>query len=90
MAVLHRRQEVIRFFASPRNSDAAGTLQSLDTMRLLPQSVGLFCEIGEGFSDDLQCIASLISKVVDFESSSTENCFTIKPNVDPAIDESKV
>ena len=26
---------------------------------------------------------------MDFESSSTENRFTIKPNVDPAIDESK-
>ncbi|CAL8290801.1 unnamed protein product [Merluccius merluccius] len=127
MAVLHRRQEAIRFFASPRNSDTAGTLQSLlrnirsiptllrrmslshtkasdwqslyktvysavcirDTMRLLPQSVGLFREIGEGFSDDLQYIASLISKVVDFESSSTESRFTIKPNVDPAIDEKK-
>ena len=29
MAVLHRRQEAIRFFASPCNSDVAGTLQSL-------------------------------------------------------------
>ncbi|CAL8360695.1 unnamed protein product [Arctogadus glacialis] len=127
MEVLHRRQEAIRFFASPRNSDVAGTLQSLlrnirniptllrrmslshtkvtdwqslyktvysavcirDTVRVLPQSVGLFREISEGFSDDLQHIASLISKVVDFESSSMENRFTIKPNVDPAIDEKK-
>uniref|UniRef100_A0A8C5BFJ8 DNA mismatch repair proteins mutS family domain-containing protein n=1 Tax=Gadus morhua TaxID=8049 RepID=A0A8C5BFJ8_GADMO len=127
MEVLHRRQEAIRFFASPRNSDVAGTLQSLlrnirniptllrrmslshtkvtdwqslyktvysavcirDTVRVLPQSVGLFREISEGFSDDLQHVASLISKVVDFESSSTENRFTIKPNVDPAIDEKK-
>ncbi|KAJ3598138.1 hypothetical protein NHX12_001652 [Muraenolepis orangiensis] len=127
MSVLSRRQEAIRFFASPRNSDTAGTLQSLlrnirniptllrrmslshtkvadwqslyktvysavcirDTMRLLPQSVGLFREIGESFSDDLQYIVSLISKVVDFESSSTESRFTIKPNVDPAVDEKK-
>lgn len=29
LAVLHRRQEVIRFFASPQNSDALSTLQSL-------------------------------------------------------------
>lgn len=29
LAVLHRRQEVIRFFASPQNSDALRTLQSL-------------------------------------------------------------
>lgn len=28
LAVLHRRQEVIRFFTSPRNSDALSTLQS--------------------------------------------------------------
>lgn len=29
LAVLHRRQEVIRFFTSPQNSDALSTLQSL-------------------------------------------------------------
>lgn len=29
LTVLHRRQEVIRFFASPQNSDALSTLQSL-------------------------------------------------------------
>ncbi|KAM4600374.1 mutS protein homolog 5 [Polymixia lowei] len=127
LAVLHRRQEVIRFFTSPRNSDTLNTLQSSlrnirniptllrrmslshtkvsdwqslyktvysavcirDTVRLLPQSVQLFHEISEGFSDDLHYIASLISRVVDFESSVQENRFTTKPNVDPAIDEKK-
>ncbi|XP_071385296.1 mutS protein homolog 5 [Centroberyx affinis] len=127
LAVLHRRQEVIRFFTSPRNSDSLNTLQSSlrnirniptllhrmslshtkvtdwqslyktvysavcirDTVRLLPQSIQLFRDISEGFSDDLHNIASLISRVVDFESSVTENRFTIKPNVDPAIDEKK-
>ncbi|XP_071759458.1 mutS protein homolog 5 [Centroberyx gerrardi] len=127
LAVLHRRQEVIRFFTSPRNSDSLSTLQSSlrnirniptllrrmslshtkvtdwqslyktvysavcirDTVRLLPQSIQLFRDISEGFSDDLHNIASLISRVVDFESSVTENRFTIKPNVDPAIDEKK-
>ncbi|XP_060905407.1 mutS protein homolog 5 [Labrus mixtus] len=127
LAVLHRRQEVIRFFTSPRNSDALSTLQSSlrnisniptllrkmslshtkvtdwqslyktvysvvcvrDTVRRLPQSIQLFRDISEGFSDDLQYIASLISRVVDFESSIAENRFTIKPNVDSAIDDKK-
>uniref|UniRef100_A0A3Q3EPH6 MutS homolog 5 n=1 Tax=Labrus bergylta TaxID=56723 RepID=A0A3Q3EPH6_9LABR len=126
LAVLHRRQEVIRFFTSPRNSDALSTLQSSlrnignipllrkmslshtkvtdwqslyktvysvvcirDTVRRLPQSIQLFRDISEGFSDDLQYIASLISRVVDFESSIAENRFTIKPNVDSAIDDEK-
>uniref|UniRef100_UPI0037E7B62E mutS protein homolog 5 n=1 Tax=Semicossyphus pulcher TaxID=241346 RepID=UPI0037E7B62E len=127
LSVLHRRQEVIRFFTSPRNSDALSTLQSSlrnisniptllrrmslshtkvtdwqslyktvysvvcirDTVRHLPQSIQLFRDISEGFSDDLHYIASLISRVVDFESSVAENRFTIKPNVDPAIDEKK-
>ncbi|XP_036931499.1 mutS protein homolog 5 isoform X1 [Acanthopagrus latus] len=127
LAVLHRRQEVIRFFTSPRNSDALSTLQSSlrnisniptllrrmslsntkvtnwqslyktlynavcirDTVRHLPQSVQLFRDISERFSDDIHYIASLISRVVDFEASVAENRFTIKPNVDPAIDEKK-
>ncbi|KAK2844558.1 hypothetical protein Q5P01_011217 [Channa striata] len=127
LAVLHRRQEVIRFFTSPRNSDILSTLQSLlrnitniptllhrmvlshtkvtdwknlykmvhsavcirDTVRHLPQSIQLFHEISDGFSNDLHYIASLINRVVDFESSLAENRFTIKPNVDSAIDEKK-
>ncbi|KAM8870863.1 mutS protein homolog 5 [Spinachia spinachia] len=127
LAVLRRRQEVIRFFTSPRNSDALDTLRSSlrnisniptllhrmslshtkvsdwrslyktvysvvcirDTVRHLPQSVHLFRDISEGFSDDLHHIASLISRVVDFETSIAEGRFTVKPNVDPAIDEKK-
>ncbi|KAK2910253.1 mutS protein homolog 5 [Channa argus] len=127
LAVLHRRQEVIRFFTSPRNSDILSTLQSLisnitniptlvrrmalchtkvtdwknlykmvhsavcirDTVQHLPQSIQLFHDISEGFSNDLHYIASLINRVVDFESSLAENRFTIKPNVDSAIDEKK-
>ncbi|XP_070690957.1 mutS protein homolog 5 [Pempheris klunzingeri] len=127
LAVLHRRQEVIRFFTSPRNSDVLSTLQSLirnisniptllhrmslshtkvsdwqslyktvysavcirDTVRHLPQSIQLFRDISLGCSDDFQYIASLISRVVDFDTSLAENRFTIKPNVDPAIDEKK-
>uniref|UniRef100_H3DLY3 MutS protein homolog 5 n=1 Tax=Tetraodon nigroviridis TaxID=99883 RepID=H3DLY3_TETNG len=126
LTVLHRRQEVIRFFASPQNSDALSTLQSLlrnisnipmllrrmslsrtkvsnwqslyktvysavcirDKARHLPQSVQLFRDISEGFSDDLSYIASLISRIVDFEASIAER-FTIRDNVHPAIDEKK-
>ncbi|KAK1895204.1 MutS protein like 5 [Dissostichus eleginoides] len=127
LAVLQRRQEVIRFFTSPRNSDALNTLQSSlrnirniptllrrmslshtkvtdwqclyktvynavcirDTVRHLPQSIHLFRDISEGLSDDLHHIATLISRVVDFETSIPENRFTIKPDVDPAIDVKK-
>uniref|UniRef100_A0A4W6CIX6 MutS protein homolog 5 n=1 Tax=Lates calcarifer TaxID=8187 RepID=A0A4W6CIX6_LATCA len=127
LAVLHRRQEVIRFFTSPQNSDVLSTLQSSlrnirniptllrrmslshtkvadwqslyktvysavcirDTVRRLPQSIHLFHDISQGFSDDLDYISSVISRVVDFETSIAENRFTIKPNVDPAIDEKK-
>ncbi|XP_062322043.1 mutS protein homolog 5 isoform X6 [Osmerus eperlanus] len=127
LALLNRRQTVVRFFSSPRNSDTLRTLQGSlsnirnvpnvlrrmslchttvsdwqslyktvysavcirDTLRSLPQSIQLFQDISEGFSDDLYYIASLISRVVDFESSLSENRFTVKPNVDPAIDEKK-
>ncbi|XP_036394605.1 mutS protein homolog 5 [Megalops cyprinoides] len=127
LSVLSRRQEVVRFFTSPRNSDTVSTLQGClrnirsiptllhrmslshtkvsdwqclyktvysavcirDTIRSLPQTIQLFQEISEGFTEDLYYIASLISKVVDFEASLAENRFTIKPNVDPAIDEKK-
>ncbi|XP_037532892.1 mutS protein homolog 5 [Nematolebias whitei] len=60
-----------------------------DTVRNLPQSVHLFHDISERLSDDLHYIANLISRVVDFEASLEENRFTIKPNIDPAIDEKK-
>ncbi|XP_029694054.1 mutS protein homolog 5 isoform X2 [Takifugu rubripes] len=124
---LLRRQEVIRFFASPQNSDALSTLQSLlrnisnipmllrrmslshtrvsnwqslyktvysavcirDKVRNLPQSIQLFRDISEGLSDDLNYIASLINRIVDFEASIAENRFTIRANVHPAIDEKK-
>ncbi|KAI4884232.1 hypothetical protein NFI96_011607, partial [Prochilodus magdalenae] len=127
MCVLKRRQEVVRFFTSPRNSDVLNTLQNFlrnirnistllyrmslsrtkvtdwqnlyktvysslgirDTVRVLPQTIQLFQEISKDFTDDLHYIATLISKVVDFEGSFAENRFTIKPNVDPAIDEKK-
>ncbi|KAJ7341932.1 hypothetical protein JRQ81_007981 [Phrynocephalus forsythii] len=60
-----------------------------DTCRSLPSSIELFQTISKVFTDDLHYIASLISKVVDFEGSISENHFTVRPNVDPTIDEKK-
>ncbi|XP_041043289.1 mutS protein homolog 5 [Carcharodon carcharias] len=60
-----------------------------DTCRSLSRSVELFAKVSQTFTDDLHYIVSLINKVVDFEGSNTENRFTVKPNVDPAIDEKK-
>ncbi|KAM9298472.1 mutS protein homolog 5 [Morus bassanus] len=60
-----------------------------DTCRSLPNTIELFQTISCAFTDDLHYIASLISKVVDFEGSISENRFTVRPNVDPTIDEKK-
>ncbi|XP_010831636.1 PREDICTED: mutS protein homolog 5 isoform X2 [Bison bison bison] len=60
-----------------------------DACRSLPQSIQLFRDIAQEFSDDLHRIASLIGKVVDFEGSLAENRFTVLPNIDPEIDEKK-
>ncbi|XP_074167535.1 mutS protein homolog 5 isoform X3 [Sminthopsis crassicaudata] len=60
-----------------------------DTCRSLPQSTQLFRDITQEFSDDLCHIACLINKVVDFEGSIAENRFTVRPNIDPDIDEKK-
>ncbi|XP_004847021.1 mutS protein homolog 5 isoform X4 [Heterocephalus glaber] len=60
-----------------------------DACRSLPQSIRLFRDIAQEFSDDLHHIASLIGKVVDFEGSLAENRFTVLPNIDPEIDEKK-
>uniref|UniRef100_A0A8C2HKR3 MutS protein homolog 5 n=1 Tax=Cyprinus carpio TaxID=7962 RepID=A0A8C2HKR3_CYPCA len=125
--ILKKRQEVIRFFTSPRNVADLNTLQSSlrniknistllhkmslanpkvvvwqslyktvynalcirDTIRAMPQSIQLFSEISQNFTDDLFYIATYISKVVDFEGSVAENRFTVRPNVDPVIDEKK-
>eukprot|EP00072_Mus_musculus_P062918 XP_011244616.1 PREDICTED: mutS protein homolog 5 isoform X3 [Mus musculus] len=59
-----------------------------DACRSLPQSIQLFQDIAQEFSDDLHHIASLIGKV-DFEESLAENRFTVLPNIDPDIDAKK-
>ncbi|XP_050644344.1 mutS protein homolog 5 isoform X4 [Macaca thibetana thibetana] len=66
-----------------------GALGLRDACRSLPQSIQLFRDIAQEFSDDLHHIASLIGKVVDFEGSLAENRFTVLPNIDPEIDEKK-
>ncbi|XP_051648512.1 mutS protein homolog 5 [Manacus candei] len=60
-----------------------------DTCRSLPNTIELFQTISHVFTDDLHYIANLISKVVDFEGSLSENRFTVRPNVDATIDEKK-
>ncbi|XP_054853379.1 mutS protein homolog 5 [Eublepharis macularius] len=60
-----------------------------DTCRSLPSTIELFQTISQVFTDDLHYIASLISKVVDFEASVSENHFSVRPHVDPIIDEKK-
>ncbi|XP_066108986.1 mutS protein homolog 5 isoform X2 [Saccopteryx bilineata] len=60
-----------------------------DACRSLPQSVQLFRDIAQEFSDDLHHVVSLIGKVVDFEGSLAANHFTVLPNIDPEIDEKK-
>ncbi|XP_063794138.1 mutS protein homolog 5 isoform X2 [Pseudophryne corroboree] len=60
-----------------------------DICRSLPQTVTLFSRISSAFSSDLHYIASVISKVVDFEESQIQKRFCIKPYVDPAVDDKK-
>ncbi|XP_053523473.1 mutS protein homolog 5 isoform X6 [Artibeus jamaicensis] len=60
-----------------------------DACRSLPQSIPLFRDIAQEFSDDLHHITSLIGKVVDFEGSLAANHFTVLPTIDPEIDEKK-
>ncbi|KAH0505801.1 MutS protein-like protein 5 [Microtus ochrogaster] len=60
-----------------------------DACRSLPQSIQLFRDIAQEFSDDLHHVASLIGKVVNFEESLAENRFTVLPNIDPEIDAKK-
>ncbi|XP_053769719.1 mutS protein homolog 5 isoform X2 [Desmodus rotundus] len=60
-----------------------------DACRSLPQSIPLFRDIAQEFSDDLHHITSLIGKVVDFEGSFAANHFTVLPGIDPEIDEKK-
>ncbi|XP_071405160.1 mutS protein homolog 5-like isoform X1 [Pithys albifrons albifrons] len=60
-----------------------------NTCRSLPNNIELFQIISRVFTDDLHYIANLISKVVDFEGSISEDHFTIRPNIDASVDEKR-
>ncbi|KAM3912213.1 mutS protein homolog 5 [Leptodactylus fuscus] len=57
--------------------------------RSLPQTVTLFSRIAAAFNSDLHYIATIISKVVDFEESAREKRFCVKAQIDPVIDDKK-
>ncbi|XP_028412976.1 mutS protein homolog 5-like isoform X1 [Dendronephthya gigantea] len=46
-------------------------------------------KIARDFSEDLHRIASLINKIVDFDDSTSQNRFVVKPGVDENLDEKK-
>lgn len=53
-----------------------------DKVRQLPQSIQLFHDISEGFSDDLHYVASLISRIVRrAHSCRLISCFLLIPHV---------
>ncbi|XP_057690653.1 mutS protein homolog 5 isoform X6 [Corythoichthys intestinalis] len=83
-AVLLRRQEVIRFFTSPQNSDSLCTLRtSLQNIRNIPTLLRRM-SLSQTKVTDWQSIFK-----VDFEASVAENRFTIKPNIHEEIDDKK-
>ncbi|XP_064626771.1 mutS protein homolog 5-like [Lineus longissimus] len=60
-----------------------------DIARAQPNGVAIFKKIADAFTEDLNKIASLINKIVDFEESAMQNRFVVKPNVDPELDQKK-
>ncbi|XP_067679638.1 mutS protein homolog 5-like [Haliotis asinina] len=60
-----------------------------DVCRAQPQHVEVFKKISTCFSEALHKIATLISRIVDFEQSALQNHFVVKTNVDPELDEKK-
>ncbi|XP_046326670.2 mutS protein homolog 5-like [Haliotis rufescens] len=60
-----------------------------DLCRAQPQHIAVFNKISTCFSEALHKIATLISRIVDFEQSAVQNHFVVKTNVDPQLDEKK-
>ncbi|KAL3869764.1 hypothetical protein ACJMK2_042401 [Sinanodonta woodiana] len=60
-----------------------------DICRAQPQNIEIFRKISVAFSDRLHSLAAFISQVVDFEGSSLQRRFVVKPNVDAELDEKK-
>ncbi|XP_065829272.1 mutS protein homolog 5-like isoform X2 [Oscarella lobularis] len=59
------------------------------TCKSLPQEIEIFRKIGEVFTEDLQEIAGLIDKIVDFEESRAQHRFVVKLGVDEELDRKK-
>ncbi|XP_041360061.1 mutS protein homolog 5-like [Gigantopelta aegis] len=60
-----------------------------DTCRAQPQGIDIFRKISQSFSVDLHRIVTLITKIVDFDESASQNRFVVKPNVDADLDKKK-
>ncbi|XP_060085682.1 mutS protein homolog 5-like [Ylistrum balloti] len=60
-----------------------------DISRAQTQGIYIFKKISDNFSEDLHRIATLISKIVDFEESNSQGRFVVKCGVDSELDERK-
>lgn len=60
-----------------------------DVCRAQKQGIDIFKKIATCFTDDLHRIATLVSKIVDFEESSSQGRFVVKAGVDSGLDERK-
>lgn len=60
-----------------------------DICRAQTASIHIFKKIAEAFTEDLHDIASVISKVVDFDESVATSRFVVRTNVDQDLDEKK-
>ncbi|ESO92536.1 hypothetical protein LOTGIDRAFT_233005 [Lottia gigantea] len=60
-----------------------------DICRSQAANIAIFKKVATSFSDDLHRIATLISKIIDFDESVTQSRFVVKPNVDAELDEKK-
>ncbi|KAK6178854.1 hypothetical protein SNE40_011344 [Patella caerulea] len=60
-----------------------------DICRAQRSSIAIFQKVAKSFSEDLHRIATLISKIIDFDESSTQSRFVVRPNVDADLDEKK-
>ncbi|KAK2556631.1 MutS protein-like protein 5 [Acropora cervicornis] len=92
------RQKAVSFFMSLRNAELVASLQdSLKHIKNVSTAyngtyIADLCKtipITTKFTDELHGIGSLISKIIDFDESTEQNRFVVKPRVDPALDEKK-
>lgn len=60
-----------------------------DLCKTIPVDIEIARRITTKFTDELHGIGSLISKIIDFDESTEQNRFVVKPRVDPTLDEKK-